>query len=116
MMFLSRFMLAPLSLAWFLVALTGCTRSTEAPPATSQTPAAETAADPAIDAELAKLSAEDQAVARKQKMCPVSDHPLGSMGVPIKVAVKGQDVFICCEGCKGELEKDPDAYLAKISK
>jgi Cu(I)/Ag(I) efflux system membrane fusion protein len=115
-MSLSRFMLAPLSLAWFLVTLTGCTSSTEAPPATPQTSATESTADPAIETELARLPADEQAAARAQKMCPVSDHPLGSMGAPLKVAVNGRDVFICCEGCKGELEKDPDGYLAKLNK
>ena len=63
---------------------------------------------------LAKLSAADRAVAEKQHHCPVSDELLGSMGVPIKVTVKGRDVWLCCEGCKDKIQDDPDKYLAKL--
>ncbi len=58
-----------------------------------------------ISANLAKLSPEDRALAEKQKTCPVSDEPLGSMGVPIKTQVDGKDVFVCCKGCLDELKK-----------
>jgi len=69
-----------------------------------------------IAANLAKLSTEDRAIAEKQKICPVSGAKLGGdMGVPVKVSVKGRDVFLCCAGCKGEIESDPDKYLAKLS-
>ncbi len=37
-----------------------------------------------------------------QKICPVSGESLGSMGTPIKVKMGEQNVFLCCEGCKGE--------------
>ncbi len=69
-----------------------------------------------IAAELAKLSAADRAIAQQQKMCPVADMPLGSMGVPIKVDVNGRAVFICCEGCRESLLAEPEKYLAKLSK
>jgi YHS domain-containing protein len=69
-----------------------------------------------IAAALAKLSDADRAAAEKQKNCPVSGKPLGSMGTPVKVTVKGQDVFLCCAGCKAAIEKDPDKYLAKLGK
>lgn len=65
---------------------------------------------------LAKLSPEDRALAEKQKVCPVSGEPLGAMGTPKKVEVKGQAVFICCEGCEEKLKANPDEYLAKLSK
>lgn len=72
-------------------------------------------ADPAkIEANLAKLSAEDRVLAEKQKMCPVTEDPLGAMGVPIKLDVKGQTVFLCCKGCKDDFENEPDEYLAKL--
>ncbi len=64
--------------------------------------------------QLAKLSEADRAVAEKQKVCPVSGEPLGSMGVPVKVTVKDRDVFLCCEGCKSAILDDPDTYLAKL--
>mgnify|MGYP002622872590 CR=1 FL=1 len=65
-------------------------------------------------AELAKLSPEDRAIAEQQKICPVADMPLGSMGVPEKVMVEGRAVFICCEGCRDRLLAKPDEYLAKL--
>ena len=65
---------------------------------------------------LEELSADDRKSAMKQHMCPVSDEMLGSMGTPIKVSVKGQDVWICCGACKKKLEADPDTYLAKLKK
>ncbi len=68
-----------------------------------------------IKANLAKLSPEDRALAEKQKYCVIeSDNRLGSMGVPIKVMVKGEPVFICCKGCKSDVEKDPDGTLKKV--
>lgn len=68
----------------------------------------------AARAELAKLPAEDAAAAEKQHACPVSGELLGSMGVPIKVDVNGQPVWICCAGCKDALLEKPDEYLAKL--
>jgi len=47
-------------------------------------------------------------------MCPVSDEMLGSMGAPIKIDVDGQQVWICCEGCRDPLLEDPAKYLAKL--
>ncbi len=63
---------------------------------------------------LAALSPADRALAQKQKVCPVSGEPLGSMGTPYKVTVKGRDVFLCCKGCEGEIKANPDEYLAKL--
>lgn len=67
-------------------------------------------------AELAKLPPDDAASAEKQRVCPVSDELLGSMGAPIKVDVSGRQVWICCEGCKDSLLEKPDEYLAKLPK
>jgi YHS domain-containing protein len=63
---------------------------------------------------LAELSPEDRAAAIKQGVCPVSGEPLGSMGKPAKVTVKGQTVFLCCPGCEEDLRKEPDKFLAKL--
>jgi len=57
----------------------------------------------AITEALARLSAADRTLAERQKVCPVTDMPLGSMGTPIKVSVNGRSVFICCEGCRDRL-------------
>ena len=69
-----------------------------------------------ITAAFAKLPAADRALAEKQKICPVSGEALGTMGAPLKMEVKGQTVFLCCEGCKDKLLASPDEYLAKINK
>ena len=49
-----------------------------------------------------------------QKTCPVTGEALGSMGPPIPVAVNGQTVYVCCQGCAGKVRKNPDAYLPKV--
>jgi hypothetical protein len=98
----------------------GCSNSTQQSPApadsTETTAGTEGAADAEIAAAFAELSAEDRAVAEKQKICPVSGELLGKMGPPIKVDVQGQPVFICCEACQEDLLAKPDEYLAKLKK
>ena len=64
-----------------------------------------------IEAAMAKLSPEDRALAERQKTCPVSGDPLGSMGTPIKVTVEGRDVFVCCKGCIKQVKEHPEKYL-----
>ena len=61
-----------------------------------------------------ELSERDRLHAAVQEICPISGQKLGSMGTPIKVTVKGRDVFLCCAGCKKPIEEDPDKYLAKL--
>jgi hypothetical protein len=67
-----------------------------------------------VQAALASLSAPDREAALKQKICPVSGGPLGSMGAPLKVSVAGHEVFICCEHCEQPLKDDAEKHLAKI--
>ena len=68
-----------------------------------------------VEAELSKLSAADQAMARAQKICPVSEAPLGSMAGLQKVSLEGgREVFVCCGGCLDALKADPAGYLAKL--
>jgi hypothetical protein len=68
-----------------------------------------------IKANLAKLSAEDRKLAEAQKYCAIEDdNRLGEMGVPIKLTIKDQPVFICCKSCKKDAEKDPEKTLAKV--
>lgn len=69
-----------------------------------------------MKASLAKLSSQDATSAEKQHICPVSGNMLGTMGLPGKVAVNGQQIWICCDGCKDQLQKNPDQYLAKLKK
>ena len=70
-----------------------------------------------IKANLAKLSdPEDRKLAEAQKYCPISDEPLGTpeMGVPIKVMVDGQPVFLCCKSCERKAKADPAKTLARV--
>lgn len=65
----------------------------------------------------AKLSPADRRLAAAQGFCAVmADSPLGSMGVPIKVMVKDQPVFLCCAGCKRKALANPDQTLATVDK
>lgn len=63
---------------------------------------------------LAQLPPEDQALAEKQKVCPVSGQPLGIMGKPYKVTVEGRDVLLCCPNCEAKIKANPQEYLAKL--
>ena len=62
-----------------------------------------------------ELSAEDQTLASAQKLCPVSDDELGSMGNPIKEMVQGEPVFLCCKGCIKKLHANEEKYLARVA-
>ena len=71
--------------------------------------------DAEVEANLAKLSPEDRKLAEAQKFCVVeSDTRLGAVGVPLKVTVKDEPVFVCCEGCLRQAQADPDKTLAKV--
>jgi hypothetical protein len=63
---------------------------------------------------LAAATPTDKELIEKQKTCPVSGQPLGSISKPVKVVVKGRTVFLCCAGCKKKLLADPDKYLKKL--
>jgi hypothetical protein len=95
----------------------GCNRRGPAEPEAASTSAGEVSSsseEAEIEAALAKLSSADRALAEAQKMCPVSDQPLGSMGTPIKVTVEGREVFVCCEGCVAEVQENFEKYAPKL--
>ena len=50
-----------------------------------------------------------------QKTCPVTGEELGSMGTPVSVVVKGETVYVCCRGCAGKAQADPDKTLAAVA-
>ena len=66
-------------------------------------------------ANIAKLPAIDQPLALAQRLCPVTGYPLGSMGVPPKVTLNGQTVFLCCPGCQRKAAKKPAEMLRKVA-
>jgi len=59
-------------------------------------------------------NAEDDKLIARQKLCPVTDEPLGSMGAPVKLILDGRPVFICCKGCEKAVRSEPKKYLAKL--
>src|SRR5262249_39905673 len=62
---------------------------------------------------LAKLSAADRRLAEAQKFCAVNnDSRLGSMGVPVKLMLQGQPVFLCCGGCESGARANVPRTLA----
>jgi hypothetical protein len=64
----------------------------------------------------AKLPPEDRALAEAQGYCAVEpENRLGSMGVPVKVMVKDQPVFVCCAGCEKKALREADATLAQVA-
>ncbi len=70
-----------------------------------------------IEANLDKLSPEDRDLADAQGFCPVmTDSPLGAMGAPIKLTVKNETVFVCCEGCQKKALAHPEKTLAAVKK
>lgn len=50
----------------------------------------------------------------KLAICPVSGEKLDEMGKPYVFVYQGQEVKLCCSGCKKDFDKDPAKYLKKI--
>ena len=51
----------------------------------------------------------------KLTTCPVSGEKLGGdMGKPYVFVYQGQEVKLCCPGCKKDFDKDQAKYLKKI--
>jgi hypothetical protein len=88
-----------------IAALLGCS---------ARQPAAEPTAQSEIELELAKLSPADRELALAQKICPISDEPLGSMGKPLKIEQDGRVLFICCAGCEEDVQKDFEGNFKKV--
>ncbi len=96
--------------------LSGCSGGTSPAPQAASDSTAKKSANAADDLPgLKELSEADRKLALQQKTCPVSGDPLGSMGAPFKMTVKGRDFFLCCDKCKAEVNKDPDGILKKVN-
>jgi hypothetical protein len=59
------------------------------------------------------LPEDEAALAIAQRVCPSSGAHLGAMDAPYKVTVGDEVFFLCCEGCKGDVDADPQGMLAK---
>jgi Cu(I)/Ag(I) efflux system membrane fusion protein len=95
--------------------LVGCGKKAAQQAAPAGNQAANESQEANITVALNELSPDDRLLAVKQKFCPVSGMALGAMGKPEKVEVKGQAVFLCCDGCRQPLIDEPDKYLAKLN-
>lgn len=101
--------------------LSGCGQSSKAPPppdggkdASVSGPKEGKELVHAIQEQLSKLGPEDGKLAAAQVFCVVMDESrLGSMGVPIKVMVEDQPVFVCCKGCVRRAQMNPKETLEK---
>jgi len=49
-------------------------------------------------------------------VCPVSNVGVDSMGEPVTISYKGQEVTLCCGACKDKFMENPDAHLEKARK
>ena len=68
-----------------------------------------------IRANLAKLPDKDRQLAEAQKYCAVeTDDRLGAMGIPVKMMIRDQPVFLCCKSCVDQAKRDPDKTLARV--
>lgn len=97
-----------------IAAFSGCASEEAVDPEPSGETTVQSDVPPDVAAELAKLPESDRQLAAEQRICPVADGLLGSMGTPRKLTVEGREVFICCESCEDELRSDPEKYFAKI--
>jgi Cu(I)/Ag(I) efflux system membrane fusion protein len=62
-----------------------------------------------------QLPEADRQLALAQGACPVTGAALGSMGVPVKITLRGQPVFLCCKGCVGKAKRSPEETLKKVA-
>ncbi len=104
-----RYVISLLTTACVLVAAAGAALQEAGAGATAQDKEA------TIRANLAKLPDKDRKLAEAQKWCAVdTDDRLGGMGMPVKIQIQGQPVFLCCKHCIDQAQKNPDKTLASV--
>jgi multidrug efflux pump subunit AcrA (membrane-fusion protein) len=87
-------------------------------PAAPSSPVPELSPEHAAEARahIDELPPADRKAAEAQRLCPIQGKVLGTMGAPIKVDLSGgRSVFVCCRGCIGRAQKDPDGSLEKAT-
>jgi hypothetical protein len=96
------------------LALVGCGDAAKAPATQAAMPPATNDAA-TLRANLDQLPPEDLQLADAQRFCAIeTDKRLGSMGVPVKVLVKDQPVFLCCDSCRTKALAHADRTLARV--
>jgi hypothetical protein len=61
-----------------------------------------------------KLTPQELQLVKRQRICPVTNLPLDSMGGPVPLVVQGRKVYMCCKGCEAKLKADPAKYLSRL--
>lgn len=89
--------------------VTTATKATDATTATAAT--TETA--PATATTVAAPAMDEIKPAVTNKECPVSG---GKVNPQYRTEYNGQYVYVCCQGCLDEFKKDPEKFVAKMSK
>ncbi len=90
------------------VVLVGCNKTESAPSA----PKGEA---PKTEAPKAGADAKTAAKPYTLDVCVVSGEKLGSMGKPFVFVYQGQEIKLCCDGCKSDFDKEPAKFLAKLA-
>ncbi len=94
--------------------LAGCSSGT-APEKIDDAKGKSVSTDSKVKENLAKLDPEDRRLAEEQRLCAVSDAPLGSMGVPVKVTFADGSAFLCCKACEKAARKNEATTLRKVA-
>ena len=64
---------------------------------------------------VSKATQVDTQFVAAQRLCPVMDEPLDTMGGPYKTIVEGRVVYLCCPGCAKKLHATPAVFLQKLA-
>ena len=78
-------------------------------------PAAPKADAPKTEAPKAGADAKTAAKPYPLEVCIVGGEKLGSMGKPFVFVHQGQEIKLCCDGCKSDFDKEPAKFLAKLA-
>lgn len=70
---------------------------------------------PALSVNVVPLTEADRPLIERQRICPVMDAGLRDHGTPIKLLVNNQPLYLCCEGCIEEVQKNPQHYVNKLA-
>ena len=81
--------------------------------AESKATTTETAATTTTAATTAAPAMDEIKPAVTNKECPVSG---GKVNPQYRTEYNGQYVYVCCQGCLDEFKKDPEKFVAKMSK
>lgn len=55
----------------------------------------------------------DRGGIERQQTCPVEGAKLGSNGVPVKVLLNDQPLYLCCQGCVAKVRERPLLYVPR---